>query len=138
MNKRSLLLALAAILILLSFFTNVADAQVQVVRGGEENPVVTIAKSTLYGAGAGLLLGFAAALVVENNEGEIIKWSFVGGTFGGFLFGVYHAATRPKPTASLLKIQPDGLAKWSLPQPQVRLSRDGSFAITADLVEISF
>ena len=37
-------------------FTPTAKAQVTVVRGGNENPMVSVAKSTFYGALTGLLV----------------------------------------------------------------------------------
>jgi hypothetical protein len=58
----------------------------------------------------GLILGGATALVAEKNEGDIVKWFFVGGVFVGCGYGVYHVATRPEPTSSLLQIDGNGLA----------------------------
>ena len=85
-----------------------SDAQVTVVREGQENPVVTVAKSTLWGGLAGLVLGSAIALAVEENEDDIVKWFFVGGTIGGFGFGIYHVATRERPASALLQIDGEG------------------------------
>jgi hypothetical protein len=34
-----------------------------------------------------------------NDDADIVKWSFVSGTFIGFGYGIYHVATRPKATA---------------------------------------
>lgn len=82
-------------------------AQVQVVRQGDENPVLTIAKATFWGGVTGLLLGGAAALVAEENEDDYIRWFFVGGTFGGFGFGVYHVMTRDNPSSSLRSLDGD-------------------------------
>ncbi|MFQ5750432.1 MAG: hypothetical protein ACE5HI_00425 [bacterium] len=100
-------------------FNSLAQGQVRVVRRGQENPVVTIAKSTLYGAATGTLLGLALSLVVDEDTGDILKWSFVGGTFGGFLFGIYHVATRPGPSAALLQLNSKGRAKINLPSPEI-------------------
>ncbi len=100
-------------LALLFFFALLAvtpsDAQVTVVREGQENPVVTVAKSTLWGGLAGLVLGSAIALVVEDNEDDVVKWFFVGATVGGFGLGIYHVATREGPSSALLQIDREGV-----------------------------
>ncbi len=85
----------------LSVLAPAARAAVNVERQGAENPVLEVAKSTVYGGLAGLLLGGAIALVSDNNDndGDIVKWSFVGGTFLGLGYGIYHVASRPKATA---------------------------------------
>ncbi|MBI5709134.1 MAG: hypothetical protein HZC42_02365 [Candidatus Eisenbacteria bacterium] len=92
-------LAIAALS--LAAFSPAARAAVNVERQGAENPVQEVAKSTVYGGLAGLVLGSALALATDSNDGSIIKWSFVGGTFLGFGYGIYHVSTRPKPTALL-------------------------------------
>lgn len=79
-----------------------ASAAPTVQRQGSENPVLEVAKSTLFGALGGLVLGGAIALASSgDNDGDIVKWSFIGGTFVGFGYGIYHVATRPKVTALL-------------------------------------
>lgn len=88
----------------------VAGAQVEVIRTGEENPMITIAKATFWGGVTGLVLGGAVALVVDKDQEDYIKWFFVGGVFGGFAFGVYHVLSREKPTSSLLEVDENGLA----------------------------
>ncbi len=124
MNFRNLVIT--SLLIMFSFlaFTASAEAQVAIVRGAHENPVVSIAKSTLYGGATGVLLGLALTLVVDEDKGDILKWSFVGGTFGGFLYGIYHVSTRPQPTAAILQFDTSGLAKIAVPQPQIQFNRE--------------
>ena len=114
----------ALILVVFAFVTADAQAQVKVIREGEENPVLTVAKSTLWGGLTGLVLGGAIALVAEDNEEDIVKWSFVAGTFGGFAYGLYHVATRQPPTTSLLEMDADGLA-LGIPTVGIGLSADG-------------
>ena len=135
LNKIGVVIALS--LVLVFSINSVSQAQVQVVRGGAENPVVTIGKSTLYGAGTGLLLGLALSLVVDEDTGDIMKWSFVGGTFGGFAIGMYHVANRPQPTAAMLQFNSGGLAKVAIPQPQVSFNRGQSFDLKLNLVSLS-
>lgn len=142
MNFRNLVITLLLIMFTLLAFTSGAEAQVAIVRGAHENPVVSIAKSTLYGGATGVLLGLALTLVVDEPTGDILKWSFVGGTFGGFLYGIYHVSTRPQPTAALLQFDTKGLAKVAVPQPQIRFqrerfSRDRSLDFKVNLMSLS-
>ncbi len=136
--KSNIKILSATIMLLLVFMTNgVSQAQVTVVRGGQENPVVTIGKSTLYGGATGLLLGLALALVIEDNTGEIMRWSFVGGTFGGFLIGVYHVANRPQPASAMLQFNSSGLAKVTLPKPELSLGSNRSLGLKVNLISLS-
>ena len=92
------------------------------VRVSDENPVATIAKATLWGALAGLALGGATALLVDDNQEDIIKWFFAGGTFFGFGYGLYHVSTRPK-SVGLLDVNAEGLA---FSTPTLGLSKVGT------------
>lgn len=123
---RTLVVMLVVIATLLAAVPARADVEVR--RYGEENPMLTIAKSTVWGGLAGLILGAAVALVAEDNEDDIIKWFFVGGVFVGFGVGVYHVATRPKPTSSLLEIEDGGLA---LRMPTVHFTPESSAGTNA-------
>ena len=77
-------------------------AAVNVERTGSENPMVEIARSTMYGGLTGLLLGYAVALADKGgDDGDIVRWGFVGGTFFGFGYGLYHVTSRPRPAALL-------------------------------------
>jgi hypothetical protein len=129
---------LATLLIVLALFAGDSRADVDVIRGGAENPVVTIAKSTFWGGLTGLVLGGAIALVVDDNQEDIVKWSFVAGVFGGFAFGVYHVATRPSPESSLLQIDDEGLA-LNIPAAQVVWSGDrGARSVGAKIALFSY
>ena|SRR3990172_4821911 len=137
MLQNKVVFTAALVLILIFFFTTTSQAQVQIVRTGQENPVVTIGKSTLYGAGTGLLLGLALSLVVDEDTGDILKWSFVGGTFGGFFLGIYHVASRPQPASAMLQFNSTGLAKVTLPQPQLSFNQNRSLDFRVNLVSLS-
>lgn len=136
MKLRSVRLAFMILLVVM-VSANSANAQVQVVRSGQENPVVTIGKSTLYGAGTGLLLGLALSLVVNEDTGDVVKWSFVTGTFGGFFLGVYHVASRPSASSAMLQFDKGGLAKIRFPEPQLRLLRSRQMEFRVSLVSVS-
>ena len=101
---------------LLPLFSPVS-AQVEERRHSSANPVVEIFKSTVYGAGAGLVVGLAIELI-EDQDGEAIRWGFVGGTFLGMGYGIYHVATRPGPTGAFLEGDMDGFA-FGVPRPEV-------------------
>jgi hypothetical protein len=92
-----------------------AEAPAQIVehREGDANPMAAVFKSTIYGGGAGAMLGLAVALVDEDDGGEPVKWGFVAGTFFGFGYGLYHVSTRPGPSA-LLERRP---GRWALAVP---------------------
>ncbi|MFH1679786.1 MAG: hypothetical protein ABIH26_03980 [Candidatus Eisenbacteria bacterium] len=104
--KRFLILVLLAVLLV--GLPREGAAQVVVSRQGDENPAVSITKSIFWGGLGGLILGGAIALVADEDEGEIIKWSFVGGTFAGLAVGIWHVTRRPEPAGALLEIGPDG------------------------------
>ena len=87
---------LAVLLIAITAFNGTAQAV-----DNQESSVVTVGKSTFYGALTGLLVGGAAALVSGGSSGEILKWSFVGGTAGGFIWGVHDVSTRPEQSAAV-------------------------------------
>ena len=142
MNFRNFVITFLVIMFTFLTFSSSAEAQVTIIRGSHENPVISIAKSTLYGGATGVILGLALTLVVDEPTEDILKWSFVGGTFGGFLYGIYHVSTRPQPTAALLQFDTKGLAKVAVPEPQVqfnreRFSRDRSLDFKITLMSLS-
>ena len=94
-----------------------ARASVNVERTGSENPVQEVAKSTLWGGIAGVTLGLAIAVATksDDNDGDVIRWGFAGGTFFGFGFGLYHVLSRPSPEA-MLELE-DGRSTLRAPVP---------------------
>jgi hypothetical protein len=79
------------------------DAQVVEKRGSEANPAAAMFRATLYGAGTGLALGGAYALVHEGDDpstGEILKWGVAGGAAAGLVVGLVYVATRSEPEGS--------------------------------------
>jgi hypothetical protein len=84
--------------------------------------MVSVFKSTIYGGLAGLVLGLAVELVDEDSDGDAVKWGFVGGTFFGFGYGIYHVAHRPGPGRALLEGGSDGW-EWAAPQPRLVVRR---------------
>ncbi len=112
-------------------------AQVEVQRRGEENPVLTVSKSTIYGGLAGLVLGGALALAVNENEGDIVKWFFVAGTFGGFGAGVYHVTHRPAPSSALFSIS-SGRVDVAMPAPWFSASGPKERTVRVPLLDIGY
>jgi hypothetical protein len=94
--KRILFLLLATSLPATAM-SRAAVAAVNVERHGSENPMQEVAKSVIYGGLTGLVIGSAIAIADDGgNDGDIIRWSFVGGTFFGLAYGIYHVHTRPQ------------------------------------------
>ncbi len=99
--------ALFAILVtVLGFIAPAAHAAVNVQRQGSENPMIEVAKTTVWGALGGLVVGGAIALANgdSDNNGDIVRWSVVGGTFLGLGYGIYHVTHRP-PATALIEFQ---------------------------------
>ena len=110
-----------------------ARAAVNVERQGAENPMVEVARSTLYGGLAGLLLGGAIALVDDSHDdAKVLKWGFAGGTFLGFGVGLVSVLTRPEPTG-LLQLE-NGRAHLAFAPPR----RTGAGTLALDVVTIRF
>lgn len=105
-----------------------AAAAVNIQRTGSENPVMEVAKSTLWGALGGLVIGGAIALATsgDSNDGEVIRWSIVAGTAIGLGYGIYQVRTRPAARA-LLEI---GEGKPSLAVPTLAVEPAGGARVT--------
>ncbi|MEQ1832809.1 MAG: hypothetical protein ABL977_07115 [Candidatus Eisenbacteria bacterium] len=78
-----------------------SSGSISITRTGAENPVLEVAKSTYWGAVAGLVLGGAVSLARDKHTLEPIRWGIAMGAFGGFGAGVYFVANRPVPTGFL-------------------------------------
>jgi len=100
--KRTLALLMLVILTLATL-APAAQAAVNIERQGAENPVLEVAKSTVWGGLGGLVLGGAIALIdtESSSGGDVVRWCFVGGTLVGFGYGIYHVSHRPQATALL-------------------------------------
>jgi hypothetical protein len=54
-----------------------------------EDRLLSITKTTVYGALLGGILGFASALVVRDGyEDDAVRWGIVVGAFGGCAYGI--------------------------------------------------
>lgn len=113
--------ACAAVLVLLPLpFARPASAQVVETRQDDANPMVSVFKSTVYGAAAGTLLGLAVAVADKGNDNaDAVRWGFVSGTFFGFAYGIYHVSTRPRAGALI----EGGAGQWGLAPPELQLGR---------------
>lgn len=138
MKLKQLRKNLAVLLVATILFNATAQADVSVIREGQESPMATVGKSTFYGALTGLLLGGAVALVASGNSGEVMKWSFVAGTSAGFLWGIRHLNTRPKPNSAMLSLKSDGSATVALPKPRLRRNEEGALGVDMTLFSLTF
>jgi hypothetical protein len=103
MKTRTVLSLLAVVLALASIAQSSVRAQVVERREDDANPAIVLFRATLFGAGTGLLLGGAYALVEEDDDlstGEILKWGAAGGAAGGAIVGLLHWMTRSEPQGS--------------------------------------
>src|SRR5262249_40525758 len=78
-----------------------SSGSVSITRRGAENPVQETAKSIMWGAIGGLVIGSAITLASDGHSGEPIRWGIVVGTFAGLGAGIYFVATRPIPEGML-------------------------------------
>ena len=78
-----------------------AEGSVEISRSGAENPMVEIARSVMWGAVAGFVVGGAIALAAKDDSGESLRWGIVAGTVVGLAAGVYFVSHRPQPAAML-------------------------------------
>jgi len=100
MKWKNLVRAVVILTVMVYCASGSACAQVTEVRQGESNPSGVLFHSTLYGAGTGLVLGGAYALVKKGDNpstGSILSWSIAGGAALGFLVGVIYLTSRPQP-----------------------------------------
>jgi hypothetical protein len=84
-----------------------ASAQVVEERESEANPASAIFRATLYGAGTGLAVGGAYALIADGDDpstGEILRWGTALGAGAGVVVGLLYVATRSEPEGSVDKI----------------------------------
>jgi drug/metabolite transporter (DMT)-like permease len=101
-----------------------ASAQVIEERKGESNPSAVIFHSTMYGAGTGLLLGGAYALIEDDPDlstSEILEWGLVGGVASGLLIGLIYVMARPEPRGDAEEVGMLPLGKGSPPMARSRI-----------------
>jgi len=123
-----------------AFAAPMSFADVQIVRDDSENPMVSIAKSTFYGALLGTVVSLAIMLVAGGDDDDIFKVSFASGTALGLGVGIYHVATRPSggSTHALLNIKPDHTANLAIPQIGIGVSRRNELRVSAPILAWNF
>ena len=111
-----------------------AAGNVEITRNSAENPMAEIARSLMWGAFAGLIVGGAIELAAKDTSGEPLRWGVVVGTGAGLASGVYFVAHRPQPTA-LLELKGGKLSPAAVPLAAVEPVAGGA---RARLVGLSF
>jgi hypothetical protein len=78
------------------------SAQVVEERDSQANPAAAIFRATLFGAGTGLVLGGAYALVETGDASteDILKWGVAGGAAAGAVVGLLYVLMRSEPEGS--------------------------------------
>jgi len=125
---RRIVAALACAVLLVHVLAPAASAGINVNRNGDENPVQEVAKSTLYGALTGLVVGGALALASDSNDNDaqLVRSGIVAGTFLGLGLGLWWVTKRPQPSSALE--WKDGTLRASLPEPAI--GRNGRPRVT--------
>lgn len=123
-------------------------AQVVDARDSEANPASVLFRATLYGAGTGLALGGAYALVNDDDDpgtgtGEILRWGVAGGAAAGFLVGLVYLATRSQPEGefgeeAMLQIEDGDLHVSPLGVLDTGKGLGGPGALDLNLVAVRF
>ncbi len=125
MIKKFMMICIVSLAFIFAPMDNIM-AQVDVDRESRGNYMASIGKATLLGAGTGIVLGSAYALVTsDNNWGESLKWGFAAGAGGGFVVGVIYVVTRPRPDQNAM-INMDGTTLDTVQFPKVDLLMDKS------------
>ena len=83
-----------------------AHAAVNINRESDENPMREVAKSIMWGAIGGLMVGGAIALATDStsNDDNYIRYGVVTGTFVGLGMGLWFVSRRPS-GAALLEVK---------------------------------
>jgi hypothetical protein len=103
------LTAAAVALVLMVGAQDSLRAQVVESRESDSNPATAIFKATLAGAGTGLLLGGAYALVESDGADEtedILKWGVAGGAMAGAAVGIVYVLLRSQPEGDVDAVSP--------------------------------
>jgi hypothetical protein len=110
MNMMPRWLGVAAIaLVLVVGAQDSLRAQVVESRESDSNPATAIFKATLAGAGTGLLLGGAYALVESDGADETkdaLKWGVAGGAVAGAAVGLVYVLLRSQPEGDADTVAP--------------------------------
>lgn len=111
--------ALLAASMVTSVVAPAAQAAVNVERQSDENPMREVAKSIMWGAIGGLMIGGAIALGTDDsdNDDQYVRWGVVGGTAVGLGMGLWFVSRRPQPSALLEFNGGEPTAHFVAPRP---------------------
>jgi len=89
------------------------NANAQVIEERERsasNPGKSIFRTTLYGAGTGLVLGGAYALIEDDEDTstlDCLKWGTAIGAASGLVIGLIYVVARPEPKGDIESVEQD-------------------------------
>jgi uncharacterized membrane-anchored protein YitT (DUF2179 family) len=134
MRRLSVLLSV----VLLAGAAPPAGARVNVERRSDENPVVEVARSVMWGALGGAMVGAAIALADKdpNNE-DPIRYGIVTGTFVGLGYGLWWSAHRPSGGA-MLEFRDGTLRAQAIPRIELGAGPGGVTQARWRLVGVGF
>jgi hypothetical protein len=114
-----------------------AMAEVNVERRSDENPVVEVARSVMWGAVAGAVVGGAVALADTSPDNSTpVRWGIVGGTALGLAYGLWWSAKRP--SGAMLEIQDGTLRAQAVPPIEMTVTPGGTRETRVALVGVTF
>ena len=114
-----------------------AMAEVNVERRSDENPVVEVARSVMWGAVAGAVVGGAVALADTSPDNSTpVRWGIVGGTALGLAYGLWWSAKRP--SGAMLEIEDGTLRAQAIPPIETAVTPGGTRETRIALVGITF
>jgi hypothetical protein len=114
-----------------------ALAEVNVERRSDENPMVEVARSVMWGAAAGAVVGGAIALADSNPDNtDPVRWGIVGGVGLGLVYGLWWSAKRP--SGAMLQIEDGTLRAQAIPPIEMTVTPGGTHETRVALVGFSF
>jgi hypothetical protein len=127
-------------LLILAMTAGIAEpavAEVNVERRSDENPVVEVARSVMWGAAAGAVVGGAIALADSSPDNtDPVKWGIVGGVGLGLVYGLWWSAKRP--SGAMLEIEDGTLRAQAIPPIEMTVTPGGTRETRVALVGVTF
>ncbi|MFI5372826.1 MAG: hypothetical protein ACHQ52_14830 [Candidatus Eisenbacteria bacterium] len=125
------------VLVLLAAHVTPAFAEVNVERRSDENPMVEVARSVMWGAAAGAVVGGAIALADSSpDNSDPVKWGIVGGTALGLVYGLWWSARRP--SGAMIEIHDGTLRAQAIPPVELIVTPGGTREARLKVIGVTF
>jgi hypothetical protein len=114
-----------------------AGARVNVNRSSDENPMVEVARSVMWGAAAGTMVGVAVAFADKSGDNtDPIRIGLVAGTFVGLGYGLWWSAHRP--SGAMLEFSDGALRAQAVPSIELGVTPGGTAEARVRLIGLAF